>query len=258
MKRRREFKPYCSILRAALLSGRIRMERERDMPNGLDFKSLKDKQQKLRDGFPDNVSLRIHRSLSWIERAGTCAGDDDAAILFYWIAFNAAYAVDAGKRDWSREEEQQKGERDKYDEFFGKILKVDSKRAHKALSKELSKPVKGLLDNKYIYAEFWHSRNSSGSAHWESSFNKDKEDAHEALAKGEKTRKALNILFDRLNVLRNQIVHGSATWKSSVNRDQVENGAHVMAVLVPLFVDLMMDKPHESLWGKPYFPVVEE
>ena len=76
MKRRREFKPYCSILRAALLSGRIRMERERDMPNGLDFKSLKDKQQKLRDGFPDNVSLRIHRSLSWIERAGTCAGDD--------------------------------------------------------------------------------------------------------------------------------------------------------------------------------------
>lgn len=160
------------------------MERERDMPNGLDFKSLKDKQQKLRDGFPDNVSLRIHRSLSWIERAGTCAGDDDAAILFYWIAFNAAYAVDAGKRDWRREEEQRKGERDKYDEFFGKILKVDSKRAHDALSKELSEPVKGLLDNKYIYAEFWHSRNSSGSAHWESSFNKDKEDAHEALARG--------------------------------------------------------------------------
>ncbi len=185
MKRRREFKPYCSILRASLLSGRIRMERERDMPNGLDFKSLKDKQQKLRDGFPDNVSLRIHRSLSWIERAGTCAGDDDdAAIPFYWIAFNAAYAVDAGKRDWSREEEPRKGERDKYDEFFGKILKVDSKRAHEALSNELSKPVKRLLDNKYIYAEFWHSRNSSGSAHWESAFNKDKEDAHEALAKG--------------------------------------------------------------------------
>lgn len=106
MKRRREFKPYCSILRAALLSGRIRMERERDMPNGLDFKSLKDKQQKLRDGFPDNVSLRIHRSLSWIERAGTGAGDDDAAILFYWIAFNAAYAVDAGKRDWKKNSER--------------------------------------------------------------------------------------------------------------------------------------------------------
>ena len=48
---------------------------------------------------------------------------------------------------------------------------------------------------------------------------------------GGDTRKALNILFDRLNVLRNQIVHGSATWKSGVNRDQVEDGARVMAVL---------------------------
>ena len=89
------------------------MERERDVPNGLDFKSLKDKHRKLRDGFPDNVSLRIHRSLSWIERAAPRAGDDDAAFLFYWIAFNAAYAVDAGKRD-SIEEEQRKKERKKY------------------------------------------------------------------------------------------------------------------------------------------------
>lgn len=235
------------------------MEREGDVPNGLAFKSLKDKHRKLRDGFPDNVSLRIHRSLSWIERAAPRAGDDDAAVLFYWIAFNAAYAVDAGKRNW-REEEQRKKERKKYKEFFGNIRKIDSgNRVHEALSNELAHPVKGLLDNKYIYAEFWRSRNSSGSAHWESLFDKDKEDAYEALATGRKTRKALNILFDRLNVLRNQIVHGSTTWKSYVNRDQVEDGARVMAVLVPLFVDIMMDNPHESLWGKPCFPpVVEE
>lgn len=162
------------------------MERERDVPNGLDFKSLKDKHRKLRDGFPDNVSLRIHRSLSWIERAGTRDVDEDAAVLFYWIAFNAAYAVDAGKRNW-REEEQRKKERKKYKEFFGNIRKIDSgNRVHEALSNELAHPVNGLLDNKYIYAEFWRSRNSSGSERrdWERSLNKQNENARAELAWG--------------------------------------------------------------------------
>jgi hypothetical protein len=66
----------------------------------------------------------------------------------------------------------------------------------------------------------------------------------------------LSTLFDRLYVLRNQLVHGGATWNSSVNRAQVGDGARIMAFLVPLFIDLMMDNP-EFAWGAPYYPVVE-
>ena len=69
------------------------------------------------------------------------------------------------------------------------------------------------------------------------------------------TVRILSILFDRLYVLRNQLVHGGATWNSDVNRDQVRDGASLLGCLLPIFVDLMMDNPDQN-WGKPFYPVV--
>ena len=66
----------------------------------------------------------------------------------------------------------------------------------------------------------------------------------------------LNTVFDRLYVLRNQIVHGGATWRSGVNRDQVRDSRQILATLVPLAIDVMMEHP-EADWGTPYYPVVE-
>lgn len=70
------------------------------------------------------------------------------------------------------------------------------------------------------------------------------------------TRTILSELFDRLYVLRNQIMHGGATWKGSVNRPQVRDGARIMAFLVPRFASLMMSNPRID-WGPPRFPVVD-
>lgn len=70
------------------------------------------------------------------------------------------------------------------------------------------------------------------------------------------TRVVLSILFDRLYVLRNQLFHGGATWNSGVNRRQVQDGAQIMAFLVPHFIELMMDDP-DAGWGPPYYPVVD-
>lgn len=66
----------------------------------------------------------------------------------------------------------------------------------------------------------------------------------------------LSILFGRLYVLRNQLVHGGATWNSSANRAQVRDGGALLGCLLPLFIDLMMDNPgHE--WPMPNYPVVD-
>ena len=66
----------------------------------------------------------------------------------------------------------------------------------------------------------------------------------------------LSVMFDRLYVLRNQLVHGGATWNSAINRDQVRDGAAVMGSLLPVFIDIMMDNPGVD-WGRPYYLVVE-
>ena len=70
------------------------------------------------------------------------------------------------------------------------------------------------------------------------------------------TVRILSILFDRLYVLRNQLVHGGATWNSDVNRDQVRDGASLLGCLLPIFVDLMMDNPQHE-WPMPNYPVVD-
>ena len=64
------------------------------------------------------------------------------------------------------------------------------------------------------------------------------------------------MLFDRLYVLRNQLVHGGATWNSSINRAQVKDGAAVLGWLLPVFIDIMLENPDQD-WGKPFYPVVK-
>ena len=53
---------------------------------------LKEKQRRLRDGFSTPLTLRVHRSLSWLRRAQTEANDLDVRFILLWIGFNAAYA----------------------------------------------------------------------------------------------------------------------------------------------------------------------
>jgi hypothetical protein len=77
--------------------------------------------------------------------------------------------------------------------------------------------------------------------------------AHGALHHGD-VYTYLRLVLSRLYVLRNQIVHGSATWKSSANRDQVQDAAQVMRTIVPLMIDIMMDDPDQE-WGEPLYPV---
>ncbi len=72
----------------------------------------------------------------------------------------------------------------------------------------------------------------------------------------QETSLILTLIFDRLYVLRNQILHGGATWNSSVNRAQVRDGAAIMGFLIPLFVKVMMDHPNQP-WGANYYPVMD-
>jgi hypothetical protein len=127
---------------------------------------------------------------------------------------------------------------------------------HDALWSKFSGPIRSLLANRYIYGPFWRAKNNpTGGINWETGFEASKRSALAALGRTD-VRAILEIVFDRLYVLRNQIIHGGATWSSSVNRDQIIDGANIMGFLVPTFIDLMMDNPGLD-WGRPYYPVVE-
>lgn len=51
-----------------------------------------------REHFNEDFRLRIHRSLSWLQRAEQAKQeqDFDSQFIFLWIGFNAVYAKDLG------------------------------------------------------------------------------------------------------------------------------------------------------------------
>src|SRR3546814_18901746 len=56
--------------------------------------NLKAKQRELRGNFPEPLTLRVHRALSWLRRAEAEQTDEDVRFILLWIGFNAAYAGD--------------------------------------------------------------------------------------------------------------------------------------------------------------------
>ena len=209
--------------------------------------ALKDRHREIRDSQPEALKLRIHRALSWLLRSEKETEDLDARFILQWIALNAAYA-----REFSREE----SERERVRGFIEALASLDAqKRLHKALFQQFSGPIRTLIDNKFTFEPFWTAmRTHDSSGRWEGSFANGKKAAFGAVMQGD-TVKVLGIVFDRLYVLRNQLVHGGATWNSQVNRAQIADGVAILEALVPLVLEIMMEHPQQE-YGDILYPVV--
>lgn len=214
------------------------------------FEQLKERHRVVRDRFPPNLNVRLHRALSWFQRANL-AEDEDGQLIFLWIAFNAAYATELRHDVFPSEQEA-------FRHFLTKICAMDDQGQIDALLwKEFSGSIRVLLDNPYVFRSFWdYQSDRIDEATWQRNFEKGKARAKRALASG-KNEELLYVIFDRIYTLRNQLVHGGATWNSSVNRAQVRDSARLMAHIVPIFLELMLDHP-EQPWGDPSFPVVKD
>lgn len=215
----------------------------------------------------DALNLRLRRVLSWLGRAEreyrAGSGDLDAAFMFYWVAFNAAYdELGSPKGLLNRTQATQH-----FRDYFKKIIVCDSGKAIcSAVRSDLRFRIQELLENKYVFEPYWrHFHGVTKSTGWKSELESSKKRATLAIkhmcrtnvAAAEKSVDVLSETFDRLYTLRNQLLHGSATWKSSLNRKQVEPGAGLMARLVPYFVEVMIDYP-DAGWDAPRYPVVPE
>ena len=216
---------------------------------------LKEKQRGIRDSFPLPLTLRVHRALSWLRRAEDEEDDLDVRFILLWIGFNAAYAGDLDRALCG--EGRGGNERERFDQFFAALVEMDEgHRIYDVIWERFSQEIRLLMDNKYVFAPFWrHHAGEFGGAGWEVSFDSAKHAANRALAE-KNTAVVLSILFDRLYVLRNQLIHGGATWNSGANRNQVRDGASLLGCLLPVFVDLMMDNPDRE-WAMPSYPVVD-
>ncbi|TDR55995.1 hypothetical protein DFP85_105169 [Halomonas ventosae] len=207
---------------------------------------LKARQRDERHAHAEGIALRIHRALSWLARAELC-DDEDGRFIFLWIAFNAAYANDLGEMQVTQ------------GRLLGKFLKRldaldDQGRLHQLVWSRYPGAIRILLDNRYVFQPFWdHQNGQAGSEDWEAKFTSAKRAAHASLA-SQDTGTVLSIVFQRLYTLRNQLIHGGATWGSSVNREQLRDANNIMGDAVPVIIEILLDNT-DKLWGDACYPV---
>lgn len=217
-----------------------------------------------------NLAYRVQRAATWMERAererddppgapeeqlrgaagrsNPDAGDPDAKFVCYWIAFNALYAVASPMHGVDPELVAIK-------KYLGAIAPFDEEKAiYGAVWSQFEEAPSGLLNNRYVFADFWKHVHGFGDAKWKQRFDKEWSDAQFAFKKRDGFR-VLNVLFERLYTLRNQLVHGGATWKGSANGRQIRDGASLLGSLLPIFIGLMLDNPDKE-WGEPYYPYI--
>lgn len=209
---------------------------------------------------------RLSRIMSWLALAATDRGSD-AKCVFLWIAFNAAYAIDRN-RDFSRTS----GEANEWQrrrDYFRKVVPLDAERIYCLMGEELRQPILKIVDNEYVHHGLWKSLTDEPFdwSRWASrdDFERHRDRIGHLLRQyGRKRRSStprtravleiLNVLFDRLYVLRNQLMHGCSTHQGAPNRRQVEEGACILSSLMPLFLDIMADHSRVD-WGAIAFPV---
>ncbi|MDZ7790347.1 MAG: HEPN domain-containing protein [Xanthomonadales bacterium] len=210
---------------------------------------LKDRQRAERDDWPEHLSLRVHRALSWLNRAELC-DDEDGRFIFLWIAFNAAYANEMG--------EYRLTESRLFGQFLERLANLDDrKRLASVIWDQYSGPIRVLLDQKFVFQPYWdHLNGLESGENWRERFGAANRAALHALS-GHRTGDVLGVIFGRLYTLRNQLVHGGATWNSYVNRDQLRDANAIMGELVPIVIEIMMDNAHEH-WGEACYPVVND
>lgn len=216
-------------------------------------KTLKEQHRARRPQYPIELDLRIHRAISWLHRAEKEEGDLDARFIFLWIAFNAAYGLELRERS-----EETQSERALLREFLARLLTIDQEqRLYHLLWDTYGSRIRTLIDNPFVFRPFWDAQAGSISATaWKSRFDRERHQALKALT-DQDTLALLQIVLDRLYVLRNQLLHGGATWNSSVNRAQVRDSAHLLGDLLPVMIQLLLDHPEIDL-PMPSYPVVSD
>lgn len=209
---------------------------------------LKHAQREMRSQFSDALSLRIHRAISWFANAEQQA-DEDNRFIFLWIAFNSAYANEIT--------DSRPGEKRVFGHFLHKIGELDKdKQLYQLVWQTYSSSIRLLLNNQYIFQPYWDWANGKiEEAEWQQRFSAAQQKSNKALAEAD-TSGVLQVVFSRLYTLRNQMVHGGATWQSSANRKQLQDANKLLMDMLPLIINIMMANPN-TLWGDAIYPFRE-
>jgi hypothetical protein len=199
-----------------------------------------------------NLHDRVRRADSWIKASARLQSEQlHETFLFLYIAFNCLY----GRRPYE-------GDETRIDEdlqiFFEKILELaehDRKGGGETLQgaiKASSKDGALLIRDRFLDTRYWKRVLSVERLHDALKF-----DAKAALAQVAAGEYAdfLFLTFKRISVLRNQVMHGCATYgPATAGRSSLAIAVRLMKALVPAFQILIRSHGQHVPWEPVPYP----
>ena len=139
------------------------------------------------------MGVKVHRAISWIGRAQRETDDPDAAFLFHWIAFNAAYADE-------RDVETPISERGRFAEVLRQIVRLDGSGQ---LQNAVAQKIPGAdpqAPGEQVRLPSVLDEHENGGGDWQKAFRSSALDVRQSMIDKDVAR-ILLIVFDRLYVL---------------------------------------------------------
>lgn len=178
--------------------------------------------------------------------------DIDLAFICLWIAFNACYAADSIN---IFENPGKSPEKRSIVLFLQQLVKCDPQgRLYEMLWQRFPSEIRLLLSNEFLFKPYW-DRQRGEPVDYKTLFIISNNSANSYLAEG-RVFEFLEIVLERLYILRNQVFHGGATHNGKVNRQQVNDGCRMLYHFVPIVIETMIDFS-DADWGKIYYPVMD-
>ena len=184
---------------------------------------------------------RLRRSLSWLKRAAEVSEEDKSPrFVDLWIVFKSLY----GTRHYG--ENYSTGEYQDFVLFLSLLSRLRS-GSEQLVSLMQKKHVQGrvrdLLQNKYLWNEFWSGKEKDFE--WETGRGLKK---LEHVLRDQNLEGFYGSVFQRLKVLRNQIFHGSASADTRRNKDALRLAILLLEELLPTFIGLMIKHGQSQSW----------
>ena len=195
---------------------------------------------------------RLSRAHSWIEAAGKLSLEQKhAAFVFLFIAFNALY----GQRRYEGTEYDARKDRQEflkririmqdYDNRFGQGIVLNALNVCR-------KPGVALIRDTFLRDTYWSKKEAAKELQRE--FVRLASTAEAKLERG-RHEEFLKLVLKRLTVLRNQVMHGCATYgPASKGITSLEDGLALLKELVPAFHTLMVKYGSHVDWPAIPYP----
>lgn len=193
-----------------------------------------------------NYQIRVHRALSWWERAGELDAEElpEARLIFNWIAFNSLYG------SWDGEGGAPVGDRASWGAFLSRILRWGRQGLLASRLQELRDPVLKLFENRFLDQQFWRLRDAYGNSRRPYFLG-------QSLYFERRWAKLLEMVFDRSYVLRSQIVHGAATRNSRLNREVLREVLRLLEGFLEVVLTIVVESGAHDDWPALCYPPIE-